>query len=173
MDSHVKHHSEVAEHNRDLAASQSLEISKLNKRSHEEEVAKLNSRYANTLCSVRSNHAEKVSSLKATLREKDNQIKELQDLANDVSEEYYEAEHNAQISATKAGEMRVTAMNRLNKYKILEQKLHELQEVTEEERYNNDLVLLENELLKEQVQEIGNELIDAYHRIEVRQELTT
>lgn len=172
MDSHVKHHSAVAEHNRDLAASQSLELSKL-KRSHEEEVAKLNSRYADTLRSVRSNHAEKVSSLRTKLQEKDNEIKELQDLANDVSEEYYKAERNAKISATKAGEMRVTAMNRLNKYKSLEQKLHELQEATEEERYNNDLVLLENELLKEQVEEIGNELIDAYHRIEVRQELTT
>jgi putative IMPACT (imprinted ancient) family translation regulator len=64
-------------------------------------------------------------------------------------------------------------MDLLNKYKSLEKTLRELQEATEEERYNNDLVLLENELSKEQVEEIGNELIDAYHRIEVRHELAT
>jgi putative IMPACT (imprinted ancient) family translation regulator len=67
--------------------------------------------------------------------------------------------------------MRVTANNRLEKYKSLEQTLKELQDETEEERYNNDLVLLENECLKERIEEIGNELIDAYHRIKVRHEV--
>ena len=72
------------------------------KRSHEEEVAQLNIWYADSLRCVRSDHAEKVSSLEAKLREKDDHIKELQDLANDVSEEYYAAEHNAKMSSTKA-----------------------------------------------------------------------
>jgi hypothetical protein len=41
----------------------------------------------------------------------------------------------------------------------------------DEERYEKDKVLLENEWLKDQVDGIGNELIDAYHTIEVRNEL--
>jgi hypothetical protein len=48
MDAHVKYYSEVAEHNRDLVAAQSLEITKL-KQNHKEELAKLNSRYADSL----------------------------------------------------------------------------------------------------------------------------
>ena len=170
MDTHVKHYSEVAEHNQDLAAAQSLEISKL-KRNHEEELAKLNSRYADSLGNVRNDHSAKISSLKATLRARDEHIKELEELTYGVSEEYHAAERNSKVSATKEGEMRVTANNRLEKYKSLEQTLKELQDETEEERYNNDLVLLENECLKERIEEIGNELIDAYHRIKVRHEV--
>jgi hypothetical protein len=49
----------------------------------------------------------------------------------------------------------------------MQQSIWELQSKLDEERYENDMVLLENEWLKEQVDAIGNELIDAYHTIEV------
>ena len=103
----------------------------------------------------------------------------MEELAIDVAVEHLDAAKKLKTSLAEAEkcnaakEQRLTksAAHRLAKVKQSNALLSELQSTLDEERYRNDMVLLENECLKEQVEMIGNELIDAYHTIEVSNEL--
>jgi hypothetical protein len=91
----------------------------------------------------------------------------MQQLCDGIAEEYYTMKTDAAVSSKKEQRVTRTAEDRLQKVNIMQQSIWELQSKLDEERYENDMVLLENEWLKEQVDAIGNELIDAYHTIEV------
>jgi outer membrane PBP1 activator LpoA protein len=106
-------------------------------------------------------------------------VKEMEELAIDVAVENLDATKKLETSlaeaekcnAAKEQRLAKSAAHRLAKVKQSSALLSELQSTLDEEQYKNDMVLLENEWLKEQVYAIGNELIDAYHTIEVSNEL--
>jgi cell division protein FtsB len=166
MDSQIKHFSDVADHNRDLVAEQALEIGRL-KRSHEQAVLQLNKSYAKSLRSLRSEHADKLATLKATIAEKEEHVRDLEDLANDVAEECNVANTNAEISAAKQLELKATAESRLNKFKTLRERNAELKTTIEEDRELIQELLDSNARLKMELEQSNFDLDDACEEIHV------
>jgi chromosome segregation ATPase len=149
-----------------LAAEQAFEKGRLT-RSHEEEVLQLNTSYAKSLCKLRSEHAHKISSLEVTIAEKEEQIRDLEDLANDVAEECHVANTNAVVSAAKHLELKATAEICLNKFKKLRERNTELKTTIEEDRELMQELFDDNARLQTELEEANCDLDHACEEIHV------
>jgi hypothetical protein len=135
--------------------------------------------HGQAISAVKKQSASVIQQKAQIIRELRTDVKEMEELAIDVAVEHLDETKKLEISLAKAEkcnaakEQRLakSAAHRLAKVKQSNALMSELQSTLDEERYEKDMVLLENEWLKDQVDGIGNELIDAYHTIEVRNEL--
>jgi predicted RNase H-like nuclease (RuvC/YqgF family) len=158
--------SKVLDGNRSSAASAHVALANLRKE-HDEEMKLMESKHKKSMAATRKQYNNVINQKNTRIRQLETQVLEMQQLCDGMAEEYYSMKNNAADSSKKEQRVTRTAEDRLQKVNTMQQTIWELQSTLDEERYANDMVLLENEWLKEQVDAIGNELIDAYHTIEV------
>jgi hypothetical protein len=96
----VLHLSEVANHNVAVNAELQLTISQL-KRNNQLALDFANLKAADAISKVRKDGAAKISQLKSTVKEKDNEIVEMQEIAEGDANEYTALERSARAETSK------------------------------------------------------------------------
>jgi chromosome segregation ATPase len=170
-----QHLSEVANHNVAVNAELQLTISQL-KRNNQLALDSANLKAADAISKVWKDGAAKISQLKSTVKEKDNEIVEMQEIAEEVADEYTALERSAR--AETCSKLATTAAKRLENLKQTKEREGELREKldTVMETYEDKLTaaLAEITKLKEELREkdfvaegLEKELETATEKIEV------
>jgi hypothetical protein len=148
-----QHLSEVAKHNISVNADLQLTISQL-KRNNQLALDSANLKAAEAISKVRKDGAAKIIQLKSTVKEKDNEIVEMQELAEGVASEYTALERSARAETSK---LETTAAKRLENLKETKEREGQLRERldTVMETYEDQLTeaLAEIAKLKEELRE--------------------
>jgi chromosome segregation ATPase len=130
-----------------------LTISQL-KRNNQQALDSVNLKAAEAISKVRKDGAAKISQLKSTVKDKDNEIVEMQELAQGVASEYTALERSARAETSK---LATTAAKRLENFKQTKEREGELREKldTVMETYEDKLTeaLAEVAKLKEKLRE--------------------
>jgi chromosome segregation ATPase len=169
-----QHLSEVANHNVAVNAELQLTVSQL-KRNNQLALDSANLKAAEAISKVRKDGVAKISQLKSTVKEKDNEIVEMHELAEGVASEYTALERSARAETSK---LATTAAKRLENFKQTKEREGELREKldTVMETYEDKLTaaLAEIAKLKEELREkdfivegLEKELETATEKIEV------